>query len=378
MHGTQPRVEIIERRTLYRDPYAYCAHPHLAVTANGEWVAVFNRAPRRGVILHPSHDPEYRNVLTRSDDEGRTWSAPAVAPDYDWSGVECAGITALRDGRLLLNQWRFEWLPLPAAERSHRTDVTMPAALFAERDASRELERVTPGAGGGPAHAFPWARGGGQTVAHVSDDCGRTFVASRRIDTSPFTGGYGMRGAVELANGAILLPFSDVPNYRQIFVVRSTDHGETWSAAKLAASAPGHEFEEPAIYLTRAGRIAMLLRDNGSRVMHFVASDDGGTSWTEPRSTGIMDYPAHVLTLPDGRMACVAGRRRPPFAIVMYLSADGESWDQRPIALVDDLPSNDLGYPTAAVRADGDIVVLYYAQDRDGVTGIHALTARMK
>src|SRR6202008_3488695 len=96
------------------------------------------------------------------------------------------------------------------------------------------------------ARAFPWARGGGETVVHLSDDGGRTFRRTSRIDTGPFSGGYGMRGGLELPGGDILLPLSDVAHYRAIFTVRSRDGGETWRNPALVASGRGHEFEEPA------------------------------------------------------------------------------------------------------------------------------------
>lgn len=37
---------IVERKALHRERFAYCAHPHLAVTASGAWLLVFNG--RRG------------------------------------------------------------------------------------------------------------------------------------------------------------------------------------------------------------------------------------------------------------------------------------------------------------------------------------------
>lgn len=377
------RAEIHEHRELYRDGHAYCAHPHLAVTASGGWLMVFNRTVRRGAIIHPPQDPEYRNLLMRSDDEGRSWSPAAVVPGYGWSGVECAGLTALRAGRVLLNQWRFHWYPLPVAEAfafSGSRDETLvrPEKLMGKVAMSQELDQWAPDAADIAAR-FPWARGDGETWVHVSEDDGHTFPQSTRVDTAPFSGGYGMRGALELPDGAILLPLSDIPNYRAVFTLRSTDGGESWSAARLVAEGPGHEFEEPAPILLPSGRILMLLRDNGSRILHEVHSDDGGISWSAPVATGIAEYPAHLLALPDGRLACVAGRRQPPFGIRIILSKDGgASWDLRhPVIVRDHLPNKDLGYPAAALRRDGSLYVAYYAQAPDGVTGIHASVVRL-
>ena len=107
---------------LHRDPYAYSAHPQIAVAPSGDWLIVFNKAPRRAFILHPPEEPLFRNVIMRSRDRGASWSAPEVAPSYDWSGTECASLTTLRDGRMMLNQWRFRWYPLGLARRLAATE----------------------------------------------------------------------------------------------------------------------------------------------------------------------------------------------------------------------------------------------------------------
>src|SRR5258708_4399455 len=127
--GERVRAEAGTRhRVLFRDPFSYCAHPHIAALPDGDLVMVFNRAPRRNFILHPPQDPLFYNVVIRSADGGESWSAPQVAPGYDWHGVECAGLTVLADQRIMLNQWRFRWYPLDLArKRVAQAEIALPS-----------------------------------------------------------------------------------------------------------------------------------------------------------------------------------------------------------------------------------------------------------
>jgi BNR repeat-like domain len=362
----------VDHQLIHSDTFAYSAHPHLVAMA-GDWLLVFTQSRRRAGVLHPPQDPLFCNMLVRSSDEGRNWSQPTVVPGFGWQGVECAGLTALSSGAVLLNQWRFNWHTLAWAE-AHLApgDYTRPEALMSGSAMAAELGEWTPDQAT-IAEQFPWARAGGETWVHRSTDGGRTFPFSTRIDTAPFSGGYGMRGGIEVG-GEIVLPLSDVPNYRAVFTVRSRGGGESWSKPALVAAGDGHAFEEPAPLLLRSGRILMLLRDNVTRILYVVRSDEGGASWSPPKPTGIPDYPADLVELSDGRVVAVAGRRRPPYGITLYLSEDGgESWRAtRPVFVRSGLPNRDLGYPSLALRSDGSLFVAYYAQDGNGVTGIHA------
>ncbi|MBV9222154.1 MAG: exo-alpha-sialidase [Methylobacteriaceae bacterium] len=223
---------------------------------------------------------------------------------------------------------------------------------------------------------MPWVRGGGEVLVHRSEDGGRTWTSSAHIESSPYAGGYGMRGAVVLPDGVILLPLSDVPYYERTFAVRLHDGGRSWSAPQPVAAEAGRAFEEPAPLLLGDGTILMLLRENVSRTLYQVRSKDGGKSWSPPVATGIEAYPAHLLGLPDGRVAAVVGCRRPPYGIAIYFSADlGRSFDlDAPLHVRTGLPTKDLGYPTAALRNDGSLFVAYYYRDAAGVTGVHATT----
>jgi len=377
MRGAAPRpVETVRHVVIHRDPFAYCAHPHLARLTDGTWLLVFNRSVRRRFILHPPQDPHFYNVTMRSEDEGRTWTVPEVAPGYDWHGVECAGLTTLGSGSVLLHQWRFRWHPLAAArQRADARDLVFPENLAAGLAASRELDAPRD-IGASSDAMLPWARGNGGTFVHRSRDGGRTWAETHEIETRPYSGGYGPRGAVELASGQLLLPLSDVPEYRRIFAVRSVDGGHRWTAPAPVAAEEGCWFEEPAPLVLPSGRILVLLRENHTRELHQVESTDDGQTWSPPRPTGIAGYPAHLTLLPDGRILCVYGHRRPDYAIHAVVSQDEgrrwEIWDTRVVR--GGLPNGDLGYPTSTVTTAGVVFTVYYCQDGTGVTGIEATT----
>lgn len=370
------RIRDAENRVIYRDEHAYCAHPHIARLNRGEWVAVFNNSVRRSIILHPPHDPRYYNMIIRSSDGGQTWCSPRVAPGYDWYGVECAGLTLLADDTLLLNQWRFKWYPLETALALDEAGVSTAADWLATMNHS-EGEGHYYGLSLRPQHPTelaPWGRANGGTYIHRSPDGGRTWDETVLVDTSPYSGGYGMRGGIQLSSGDILMPFSDVPHYRTVFVVRSEDGGHTWGKPVEVASQPDREFEEPCALDLGEGYILMIMRENKTSYLHQCVSRDNGFSWSSPEPTPILGYPGHLLALPDGRILCVYGYRFEPYAIRAVLSHDqGRTWDVDNIYVVrDGLPSADLGYPSSVLADNGRIFTIYYAQDSLGVTHIQS------
>ncbi|MCX8062227.1 MAG: glycoside hydrolase [Anaerolineales bacterium] len=365
-------METVEHKVLYRDPFAYCAHPHIASLKDDLWVLVFNRAPRRAFLLHPPQDPHYYNVILRSEDQGETWTEPQVAPNYDWYGVECAGLTPLADGRLMLNQWRFRWLPVDLARRQlNSAEFLFPEDWAIHLHADPELSPVLPYPDD-IVRRITWARANGGTYVHFSEDGGKTWNNTIALNTSPYSGGYGMRGGVQLPNGDILLPLSDVPNYRTVFLMRSTDGGKRWQKPSLVADQEGLYFEEPTLLFLPNGKLLMLLRENCTHYIYQTFSEDGGYSWSPAVQTPIWGYPAHLLLLPDERVLCVYGYRRPPYGICAVFSTDyGQTWNvDETLVICSNLPNGDLGYPSSVLRSDGSIFTVYYGQDKDGVTCI--------
>ena len=364
-----------QHRLIYAEPHAYCAHPHIVKLVNNDWLLVFNRSQRRPQILHPPHDPLYYNLLSRSRDEGETWSTPQIVPGYHWHGVECAGLSALKDGAVLFNQWRFNWYPLQQAKRTLTggKGLNWPADMAAELGLSQELDSAPDL----EAHAdslLPWVRAGGATFVHRSDDGGLSWTHTTEAQTAPYSGGYGMRGALELSDGSLFLPLSDVPNYRQIFALRSDDGGRSWSAPQAVAAAPDKAYEEPASLLLQDGRIVLLLRENNSRRLHQTLSDDAGWTWSVPHPLDFEGYPAHLCQLENDRIVCTYGHRQPDYSIRIVWSDDGADHWSAPLTVRGRLPNKDLGYPCSVQRRDGGIFTVYYSQDEQGITGIYGST----
>lgn len=353
-------------RVLISDRHRYIAHPHMTRLADGSWVMVVTCGPRRAVTLHPPLDPEFINLQIRSTDEGLTWSAPAAVPHYGAHGAECSGLTAMPDGGVLLNQWRFRWYPEEAAP-SKREEP-----LLASKSELCQILVGSPEFDKTENHGITWCRGGGTTTIWRSDDAGRHWGNPVIVDTGPYSGAYGLRGGVVLDSGAVFIPFSDVPNYQKIFGCWSTDGGHSWSGPQPVAEAEGFWFEEPATLVCGGSRLLMLVRENASRTLYSLHSDDGGKTWSTPVATGMDSYPAHLLQLPDGRVAAVVGRRRGSGSILIYLSLDeGRTWDlANPIVVAEHLGTIDMGYPTAVVSREGGIFVGYYRRDIEGVTGV--------
>lgn len=315
--------------------------------ATGEWLIAFMESMRRAEVLHSPADPRFYTVLTRSADRGRSWSVPAVTPGYDWYGVECPSLTQLTNGDILHFQWRWRWTPRSPGTGDRRTP-----GLY---------ERA----------GYPWMRGNDGAYIHRSRDAGRTWELGRRLDTGPFEGAYTIRPAVELGERTLLFAVTDIPRWRQIYLLRSSDGGSNWSVGPCVASDQGHQYSEPCI-VGLGDRLLVLIREVGTGFLFQSESTDGGETWTTPTATPMWGCPPHVLDLADGRLLCVYGYRRSPYGIRGCISLDrGRTWEiSKELILREDLPNGDLGYPSSVLVSPGQVFTTYYGQDETGVTCI--------
>lgn len=356
---------------IHKDRFAYNSHPTITVLDNGEWLVGFGHSRRRERKMHPPGDPLFRTLLTRTSDQGVTWDEPFFAPDFNWSGVECASISQLSNGTVVLTQFRFGWYPLGLARKRRAAgepiSISLPGRGWTEDFTDDDWDRSE----------FTWARGYHGLYAHLSTDRGHTFEDTVKINCSPYRDGYTRTGVVELIDGRIAYMVKEHhgPFYPQrkgeTYILFSNTAGRSWDPPVLVAEPPDFVSSEPDIAEVAPGEIYCILRTDKD-YLYGRRSLDGGQSWSVPETTPMFGYPGHLLVLRDGRLLCTYGRRIAPFGIRACLSEDGgRTWDiDREIMIRDNLPNGDLGYPTTVEYAPGRLFVCYYGQEDDGVTCI--------
>ncbi|MBM4153989.1 MAG: hypothetical protein FJ221_03060 [Lentisphaerae bacterium] len=131
---------------------------------------------------------------------------------------------------------------------------------------------------------------------------------------------------------------------------------------------------EKAIPWSYAAATAGTARDRG--FPYQSVSTDRGLTWSAPRNTGMWGYPAHILTLPGGRLLATYGVRRVPMGIRATVSRDGgqtRATNETAVLRADRRgDGSDLGYPIAVPVGDGVLLRVCYLNDTDNVTHIAA------
>jgi sialidase-1 len=356
---------------VHKEPHLYSSHPCITALHNGEWLVAFNQSAARAPFLHPPADPHYINLVIRSVDRGRTWSDPQMAPGFSWYGMENPGIAQLDNGDVLLNQFKFDWLPRDLAHVRWK-EGTSGIFVCPDAGAGRHKWFSARSQADWDSHAFPYARTDGGAFVQISLDNGHIWTHTVPLDIAPYQGAFSPKGALQLASGDVLLALGSHEHdpLHAAFVVRSTDYGRTWKAPAEVARLDGCEFCEPSITQTTTGRVICMLRDERSGFVYQSHSDNEGESWSPVRRLDLWGYPPHAITLTDGRLLVIYGHRRPPYGIYAALSDDdGASWSTP--FLVRDLPNANLGYPSVIEYEPGRLFTVYYGEDTDQVTCLH-------
>lgn len=227
--------------------------PTVERLANGDLIVVYYDAT--------SHiGPNGSIALTRSTDDGRTWSPPTVVIDSELDDRD-PSIVELADATLVLNWFMTDWstspLPTPGGvwtARSHDRGQTWSDPVRARSRTYGEGRWAIPPVGYGAP----------------------SLATSAKI--------------VELPDGSLLLPaYGNTPDDADssIALLRSIDGGRSWPSdleLPVAEHPAGNAFSEPAIARLADGTLVVAIRSKN--VGYWTSSVDGGRSWEPAVATG--------------------------------------------------------------------------------------------
>ena len=252
--------------------------PLTVVATNGDGTAG-NPAPvvdrLTGAILlpfctNPAHDMNNRRVwLTKSEDEGETWSPPveiteqASRPDWGWNATGPGRSIQLRSGRFVV----------PCNHRDKSGTVSNSHVIVSDDGVN-------------------WRIGG---------------VLGPNTDESQ---------VAELEDSSLIINMRDLSSDHHRWIARSYDEGETWTPTvhddalpdpgcqgSLLETSSGLMFSNP------VGDISILRHNLTARL-----SEDGGRTWAFSKAihAGPSAY-SSLSDLPDGRLGCLYEQGRIPF-----------------------------------------------------------------
>lgn len=306
----------------------YIGWPTIVRTSKNELIVTFSGDRDAHVC------PWGKTQMVRSADNGRTWSDVYTINSTPLDDRD-TGIIETSKGTLLVSWFTSLYFDRPAFMRSSWRQHTAKI---------------------GPETRKQWL---GYWVRR-SEDNGKTWGSpSRTTACAP-------HGPIQLKDGRLIY----VGTGDGIVVEESKDDGVTWQKIANVPSPASFYPEEPHVVECSNGRLVTMFRnehpDESQRFLLQSESEDGGKTWSMIRRTEIWGYPPHLIRLNDGRLLMVYGHRRKPYGQRACLSRDnGQTWDlKNEIALVDNAPDGDLGYPASAQLGDGTILTIYYQKDQ--------------
>jgi len=174
-------------------------------------------------------------------------------------------------------------------------------------------------------------------------------------------------GPIQLADGRLLYAGKDLwREGSRVGVCQSEDDGQSW---KWLAEIPVRDgdshrnYHELHAVEAADGRLVLHIRNHNSKNSRETLqseSDDGGKTWSIPRSIGVWGLPSHLLRLRDDRLLMSYGHRRKPFGNQARISEDhGRTWSE-PVTVSGDGMGGDLGYPSTVQLKDGSLLTVWY------------------
>ncbi len=343
---------------LYDVPGKFGGWPSIARTPAGELLVVFSGDRKFHV------DPYGKTLLTRSGDNGQSWSRPQVINDSPLDDRD-PGIVICPDGSWLVSLFTSclfaDW---PEAIDHYGAEEVATWQTSIDRATPEVRERSL----------------GNFTL--ISTDRGKTWSGLRRAPV------HGPHGPIVGGDGELLYLGVDGNSPQNVACYASDDRGASWRLRGTVAEScalRGMYLCEPHLVQLADGRLIGQMRVNSAdvekRQLMQSVSEDGGRSWTPVQSTGIWGLPPCLTAHSSGVVLTSYGHRREPFGQRVAMSDDnGAHWSRivsletvryRERSETADIGEMyyqvpDLGYPATVELADGSLYTVWYRSRMDG------------
>ncbi len=297
--------------------------------------------------------PFGKAVLSFSEDEGKSYSAPKAAIDTPLDDRD-AGLCPFGESGLIVTSFNNtraqQRLWLSESEKTEQAKAIIANRIDAITDEDEEKYL-------------------GSTFT-ISYDNGESFG---EIFKSPITSPH---GPVELNDGSILwvgTRFTTTTEHQPIEAYKINLDGSMQKLGEIEAIEENGEDKmscEPYAAQLQDGTIICHIRVEYKFTTYQSVSKDGGKSWSKPVKL-LDDFggaPCHILEHSSGALISTYGYRSEPFSIKAMFSFDGgESWDTDNIIASKDSFDWDLGYPSTVELPDTSLLTTFYGKaEKDG------------
>lgn len=325
--------------------HCYFGWPTAARLQNGKIAVVASGFRLRHVC------PFGKTVISYSEDEGKTYTAPAPIIDTVLDDRD-GGIAAYGEQSVIVTSFN----NTTAFQRSYATDEGYSLAYLNSITPEEEKEAL------------------GVTF-RISHDGGVTFGEIHKSPVSSPHGPLPLPDGTLLWVGRVFSPTdARVEGVDCIQAHRILEDGRTEYVGEIEnITVDGEELLscEPHTILLRDGRILAHIRaqyanKKGIFTIYQFESADGGKTWSKPKQ--ILEdnegAPPHLFRHSSGLLLCTYGHRKEPYGIrVMFSRDEGQTWDTG-YELFEGF-SPDLGYPSTVELNDGSLLTVFYAKTSD-------------
>ncbi len=338
--------------SMTQDRFGYFGWPSIAKQDDGTLVVAASGYRNEHVC------PWGRTVICKSKDEGRTWTIPQVVNNTSLDDRD-AGIISLGGQRLAITWFTSNTYYYFNSKKDQKTGQWA--------DGYKEMGVVMD----------TW------TDSQINKDIGSWI----RVSPDGEYWGEPMKAPVNTPHGFIVLKDGswlylgkkwDIEiaglktlhrHNAPIQAAISKDQGATWELLGMVHCPEGIIYDqchEPHVIQLKDGSLLGSVRVHNKFSVMLTRSADGGKTWSVMEPFVASGSPPHFLRHSTGAIICVYGYREQPFGQRAKVSKDeGRTWSDE-IILRDDGPSGDLGYPASVELANGDIMTIYYQQEKPG------------